>query len=95
LIDENSLSSATRMELHNLRAFELLVKYNWRDLVDIIDKHCSLGTGVLAATSTSHDIDDVLKELKIPDVLIVVAEIKFALDPVNYGNEMSCHCGDD
>ena len=79
------MSSATRIELHHLRAFELLVTYTWQQLIDIIDKHCSVGSGMLAATSSSHDIDDVLKELKIPDVLIVVAEIKFALDPVNYG----------
>ncbi len=95
MIDESSLSSATRIELHNLRAFELLVKYNWKELNDVIEKHCSLGRSILAATSTSHDIDDVLKELKIHDVFIVVAEIKFALDPVNYGNEMNCNCGDD
>ena len=57
LIDESSHSSATRIELHNLRAFELLVKYNWKELNDIVEKHCSLGKSVLAATSTSHDID--------------------------------------
>jgi len=65
---------------------------NYQHLLDIVEKHCSLGSGMLAATSHSHDIDDVIKELKIPDVLIVVAEIKFALDPVNYGIGGDIYC---